>query len=85
MGQLLEFVPRHARTPEPTVTPLQRLRTRTTDQVRDLVQFYNSTGKWDPATCDLHVVRAIEELYAVCAILAAKIGDSDEQQPPSIG
>lgn len=85
MGRVLEFKQRYQRVPDEPLTNeqlLEKLRTRTLDDVRDLVKYYNSTGRWNPAVCDQHVVRAIEELYAVCAILA---GANHEQSAPSIG
>lgn len=85
MGRLLEFKQRYQQVPDEPLTNeqlLERLRKRTLDDVRDLVKYYNSTGRWNPATCDHHVVRAIEELYAVCAILA---GAENAESTPSIG
>ena len=61
------------------------LQKHTAIEIRDLVNYYKNTGGWDPETCEPHVVHAIEELYAVCANLARKIGVVDEQQPPSVG
>jgi hypothetical protein len=81
MGKVLEFMTREQR------DPFVVLKTRTLDTVRELVDYYKSTGKWDPASCDEHVIHAIDELQVVCAIVAGKItitGVSDEQ-PPSVG
>ena len=85
MGRVLEFKQRYQQVSDEALTPeqeLEKLRKRTLDTVRDLVTYYNSTGVWNPATCDQHVVRAIEELYAVCAILA---GAKHAEPTPSIG
>ena len=85
MGRLLEFMPKGSvHTNVAPTTPQQRLeklRTRTLDDVRDLVTYYNSTGTWANA-CEPHVIRAIEELYIVCEILT---GVKYEQPAPRIG
>ena len=83
MGRVIEFkIPQVSDEPLTPEQTLERLRKRTLDNVRELVSYYNSTGVWKPELCDQHVVRAIEELYAVCAILA---GAKHEQSTPSIG
>ena len=88
MGKVLEFAPREQRTPEVVTDPFATLKKRTLDTMRELVDYYKSTGKWDAASCDEHLIRAIDELQVVCAIVAGKItitGANNEQQPPSVG
>jgi hypothetical protein len=83
MARILEFKPRwHA--PDEPLTPeqnLEKLRKRTLDTVRDLVSYYNSTGRWNDS-CEPHVIRAIEELYIVCNKLA---GAEHAESAPRIG
>ena len=86
MGQLLEFKPR---VPPPEGDPVvltpqekrEKLRTRTLDDVRNLVVYYRSTDCWTDA-CEAHVITALEQLELVCEILS---GGQHEQPAPRIG
>lgn len=71
MARILEFKPRRYGfvEPETQFERFDRLRTRTLATIRDLVNYYKSTDKWNPS-CEPHVVRAIEELNIVCNKLA---------------
>jgi hypothetical protein len=85
MARVLEFKPRTIAPVEPLSAEerLARLRKRTADTIKDLLNYYNSTGQWNKDLCDAHAIRAIEELYALCGILAAT--EVKHEQPPSIG
>ena len=84
MGKLLQF---ERKTAAPTIPPPvseEQLyavhRKRTIAAVRELTAYYQSTGAWTDE-CEPHVIQAIQELSAVCAILA-KVGNNGT---PNVG
>ena len=82
MAKILPFRARDEDKPEPPpVNMREDLRARTRETIRTLVEYYRSTGKWDDAACEGHVVLALNRLTEVCDYLAR--GESNEQ-PPSI-
>lgn len=84
MARILEFTPRGPRFQEP-LSPEQYkdvLQRRTLDTIRELVQYYRSTGHWTQE-CEPHTIHAIEALQVICDMLTT--GEYHAKQPQSLG